>query len=205
MARVIAENFNQLYYDSGVWQNNYWMGVQILKNPCDMMVIQEIIYETMPDTIVETGSFAGGSALFYSHCLILSGKSNGMIYSIDINDKYGEYPRPIRKNIEWVTGNSVDVDVCDYISKSIRGRTMVILDSCNRKYHVLVEMEAYGPLVTPGNYLIVEETNQGGFLTYPDPRAALDEFLLSHSEFVIDKNRGKHLLTFNPNGYLKRL
>ncbi|MEN6576147.1 MAG: CmcI family methyltransferase [Phycisphaerales bacterium] len=40
---------------------------------------------------------------------------------------------------------------------------------------------------------------------WPGPTEAVLEFLKTHSNFVIDKSREKFLLTFNPNGYLKRV
>ena len=39
------------------------------QDPMDVLVLQEIIFDTRPDLIVETGTNSGGSALYYSFLL----------------------------------------------------------------------------------------------------------------------------------------
>ena len=48
-------------YDySYLWR---WMGVPIIQMPADIMATQEVIWDTKPDIIIETGVARGGSAL----------------------------------------------------------------------------------------------------------------------------------------------
>ena len=59
-----------------------WMGEPILNMPQDMFAIQEIIYQTKPDFIIEVGTAWGGGLLFYSSLLeIIGGKK---VIGIDI-------------------------------------------------------------------------------------------------------------------------
>ena len=86
---------------------------------------------------------------------------------------------------------------------------LVLLDSDHSREHVLDELRAYSPLVTPGSYVIVEDTNLNGHPVWPDfgpgPMEAVDIFLSESDDFVIDTSREKFYLTWNPRGYLKRV
>ena len=86
---------------------------------------------------------------------------------------------------------------------------MVSLDSNHSKAHVLAELKTYAGLVSVGSYLVVEDTNINGHPVYPEfgpgPMEALNEFLPGHKNFVIDKEREKFFVSFNPSGYLKKV
>jgi len=86
---------------------------------------------------------------------------------------------------------------------------MVILDSDHARDHVLQELRLYAGLVTPGAYLIVEDSNVNGHPVLPEhgpgPMEALREFLGGTREFAVDAAREKFFLTFNPKGFLKKL
>jgi cephalosporin hydroxylase len=162
--------------------------------------------ETRPDLIIETGTNMGGSALFLaSMCDLLS---NGEIVTIDI----GERPdRPDHPRITYLLGSSTDPDVLAQLTSKLESanRVMVILDSDHSEGHVFDELTTLGPLVTPGCYLIVEDTIVNGNPVLPDfgpgPAEAVTRYLNDRqSLFVVDSSREKFHLTFNPGGYLRR-
>jgi len=39
----------------------------------------------------------------------------------------------------------------------------------------------------------------------PGPREAVETFLAKTSDFEVDRDREKFLITFNPSGYLRRM
>ncbi|MFN8593688.1 MAG: CmcI family methyltransferase [Thermomicrobiales bacterium] len=203
----VVREFHRLYYDARgqTWENTFWFGTPVLKCPLDLWIYQEIIHETRPDLIIETGTMEGGSARFMAALLDWIG--HGEIVSIDIEAKSW---RPVHPRITYLTGSSTDPGIIDEIAARAAGKpaVMVILDSDHRAPHVLDELRLLSPFVTPGGYLIVEDTNVNGHPVVPDfgpgPLEALDQFLSESSDFTVDRGREKLLMTFNPRGFLKR-
>ncbi len=204
--KSIRREFHKMYYESGVWTKTTWMGFQTLKCPLDLWTYQEIISAVKPDFVIETGTAYGGSALFLASVLDIIGE--GSIISIDIKTQGN---LPVHKRIQYVAGSSTDVAVVERVRKAAENRqpVLVILDSDHRREHVRKELEAYSPMVTPGSYIIVEDTNLNGHPVAPSfgdgPWEAVQEFLKSHREFQKDSSPEKFLLTFNPGGYLRRV
>lgn len=204
-ARLYIKGFHKLYYysNSNTIENTYWMGIPALKCPLDLWIYQEILYETKPDVIIETGTAKGGSAMFFASICDLIGK--GEVITIDISNCDVCHPR-ITKIIE----NSVSDEVINRVREIVDDKTaMVILDSDHTKNHVLKEMELYSEFVSVGNYLVVEDTNINGHPVLPGwgegPMEAVEEFLKKRKDFEVDRSREKFLLTFFPKGFLKRI
>ena len=206
----IIDQFHKLYYElhhfGETWHNTYWLGVPTKKCPLDLWVYQEMIHELRPDVIIETGTADGGSALFMaSLCDIVD---HGRIITIDLKESAR---RPIHQRIKYMLGSSTADEVVKTLRREIAqtDRRMVVLDSDHRKEHVLRELEIYSELVTPGSYLIVEDTNLNGHPVHqdhgPGPMEAMEEFLQNNPNFVVDKTREKFRLTFNPRGYLRKV
>lgn len=207
--KEIVRGFHTLYYDSHLmgksFFNTYWLGVPTLKCPLDMWIYQEILYELKPDLVIETGTASGGSALFLASMFDLIGK--GEVVSVDIEPNHS---RPQHKRIQYLLGSSTSDEIVRAVTKIAAGKqtVLVILDSDHRQPHVVRELALYSPLVTRGSYLIVEDTNVNGHpvdLEHgPGPMEAVDEFLATNKDFVIDGEKEKFFMTFNPRGYLRR-
>jgi cephalosporin hydroxylase len=182
-----------------------WLGYRVVKCPFDLWTYQEILVETRPTLIVECGTKFGGTSLFLASMFDLIG-GPGRVLTIDIE----ELPkRPIHPRIEYVLGSTLDADVIARVHAAAVGqRTMLILDSDHSEHHVRAELDAYHDIVTPGCYLIVEDTNVNGHPVLPDfgpgPMEAVDGFLAATSGFTIDRDRERFLVSLNPRGYLHR-
>jgi cephalosporin hydroxylase len=205
----IVTQFNDLYY-----KNHHpllWRGRKVLKNPCDLWVMFELIASLRPKLIIETGTAEGGSAILYRDIARLL-KIDTKIITIDINPKWLDNPEDseIISLVGLSTDSRIISHVADYVSEiSGGGHILVCLDSDHSKENVLAELTAYTPFVTPGSYCIVEDTNVNGhpsFLSHgAGPWEAVEDFLINNKNFVIDDSLEKYLLTFNPSGYLKKL
>ena len=209
----IANRFHDLYYNKRVgpgnhriWEQTKWMGYPVLKTPADLWNYQEILFETKPDLVIETGTYASGTTLYIAQMMDLIGK--GRIVSIDIQ----ELPvRARHPRITYLTGSSADQMVARSAAAHLSpGEScLVILDSDHTQAHVAQELELFASLVTVGSYLIVEDSNVNGHPVYPSfgpgPYEAIADFLRGHPSFVPDWSREKFLVSWNPNGYLRRI
>jgi cephalosporin hydroxylase len=207
----VIENFHKLYYGSLVWDKNRWLGVRSQQNPNDAWIHQEIIADVKPDFIIETGTLNGGSAALWA-TILQQVNPNGRIITIDIKDEAREAKKlPIVKQyVDFIIGSSTDSAILSEIKKRVDGKkVLVILDSDHSRDHVLAEMKAYGPLVSAGSYLIVQDTNINGHPVLPNfgpgPMEAVEEFLASNQQFKSDANAERLMLTLHPKGYLKRM
>lgn len=126
-------------------------GIRTWKLADDLERYRTIIEVTKPEVIVETGTKFGGSARWF--------KSLGPdVITVDIDDEYSGTARRAHPDIHWIIGDVLDPAVLSCVVDLIDGRrTMVSLDSEHATPHVLAEIVLYGPLVTPGCYLVVED------------------------------------------------
>jgi cephalosporin hydroxylase len=198
--------FHSFFYNSETtWANTYWLGTPILKLPLDLWIYQEIIVETRPDVIIEAGTLKGGSALFFaSICDLID---HGRVVSIDIQD----FQPPRHKRVRYLIGSSTSSEIVEQVKSAISpgDRVMVTLDSDHSMNHVLNELRIYSKLVTKDAYLVVEDTNLNGHPIQrkygPGPMEAVHAFLKENHDFAIDHSKEKYLLTFFPDGWLRKL
>ena len=211
--RPTCTAFHYLAYSLGIggWNRTHWLGVPVLKLPSDLWMYHEVIWETRPNLIVETGTARGGSALFFAHLFDLMA-TDGRVITVDITRPREGYPD--HRRIRFETASSTDPNTVALIRSHISptDKVMVILDSDHSATHVRQELELYSPVVTPGCYLVVEDTNVNGHPVCrthgPGPMEALAGFLAGSSgrDFEADLTRDtKFGFTFYPHGWLRRI
>ena len=213
------------------------LGRPIIQTPIDMVAMQELIWQVKPDLIIETGIAHGGSLILSASMLaqldiceaIESGasiinprQSRRKVLGIDIDirahNRLAIEGHPMATRIQMIEGSSVAPEVVDKVKKAATGygRVFVCLDSNHTHQHVLEELRAYAPFVSPGSYCVVfdtiiEDMPADMFRDRPwgkgnNPKTAVWEYLKTHPEFEIDRSiQNKLLITVAPDGYLKRV
>lgn len=207
-----VDEFHTWYEKSRTWEQTKWLGVPFWKLPFDAFVMQELICKIKPDCIIETGTGLGGSSVFYASILEMIG--HGKVITVDIDGRKQLWKdctnMEILSRIRFIWGSSIDKSTLSKINSFIHPNQtiMVILDSWHSYEHVLQELEMYYPFVTRSSYLIVEDTHVSGhpieWKWGKGPYEAVEDFLKKHQNFEIDQECEKHLMTFNPRGFLKR-
>ena len=187
------------------WDQKYtytfsWFGRPIIQLPEDMIRIQEVIYRVRPDVIVETGVAHGGSLIYYA--TLCKAMEHGRVIGIDIEirkaNRAAIESHELSPLVTLVEGDSTAADTVTRVEQLIQpGETsLVILDSCHTRAHVLAELEAYQHLVAPGSYLVatdgimkdLDDVPRGNPQWQQDhPTAAAAEFAARHPEFVLEQ------------------
>lgn len=213
-----------------------WLGRPLIQFPQDIVAVQELVWTLRPDLIIETGIAHGGSLILSASLLALLDMCDAIergesfdprqsarrVVGVDIDIRAHNHTaitaHPLASRIEMIEGSSIAGDTIAMVRECARAFTkvMVLLDSNHTHDHVLAELEAYAPLVTPGSYCVVfdtiiEDMPKSMFPDRPwgpgnNPKTAVHEFLMTHPEFAIDADiHNKLLITVAPDGYLKRL
>lgn len=227
--------------------NFCWLERPIIQFPQDMVAMQELIWQVKPDLIIETGIAHGGSLILSASMLAIidyceaaeSGKTldpkigRRRVLGIDIDirahNRSAIEGHPLAHKIDMLQGSSIAPDIISQVHEFAKGyeRILVCLDSNHTHEHVLAELEAYAPLVTPSSYCVVfdtiiEDMPKNMFSNRPwgkdnNPKTAVWEYLRLLKEegrkaingeqltFDIDSMiENKLLITVAPDGYLRR-
>ena len=222
------ELISEAWVRSG-WDGKYvysfsWMGRPIIQLPDDVIRIQEAIYAVKPDVIVETGVAHGGSLILYASLFRAMGR--GRVIGIDIeirpHNRAAIEAHELSDLISLVEGSSTAPGVVKQVHSMIHPseRVMVILDSNHSRDHVRSELEAYGPLVSEGSYIVATDGIMGDLVNAPrsqpdwawnNPRIAAEQFIVAHPEFedappALPFNEGmlNHRVTYWPGAWLRR-
>jgi len=218
-ADAIALNVAADRYD---WSYQWsWLGLPVIQMPSDIVVLQEILWETRPQLVIETGIARGGSLLLSASVLELIGEGEVLGIDIDIraHNRASIEAHPLSRRIRMLEGSSVDEAVLEEVraAASAVDRAMVVLDSNHTHNHVLAELRAYAPLVSVGQFLVVADTfvedippqaHRPGRPWGPgnNPATALGTWLKEAQDFEPDPFvNAKLLLTASPGGYLRRV
>lgn len=224
------------------------LGRPIIQYPQDMVAVQELIWKVRPDLIIETGIAHGGSLILSASCLALldycdavaeggpfdpsRGKRRVIGLDIDIRDhnRAAIEAHPLSLKITMLQGSSVEPDIVAAVREEAarHSKVMIFLDSNHTHDHVLAELKAYAPLISPDSYCVVFDTVIEDLPAdmYPDrpwsrgnnARTAVLEYLRmigdekcpaldgAQLRLVVDEEMEKKLaITVAPGGYLQRV
>lgn len=212
------------------------LGRPIIQLPQDMVAMQELIWALKPDLVIETGIAHGGSLIMSASMLALldyceaveqgtvldprASKRRVLGLDIDIREhnRAAIEAHPLAHKIEMIQGSSIDPEIIAQVHAKASGyqRVLVCLDSNHTHAHVLAELQAYAPLVTPGSYCVVfdtvvEDMPADAFPDRPwgvgdNPKTAVHQWLKDNPGFEIDHAiENKLLITVAPEGYLRRI
>ncbi len=213
---VLAEADRHRWIHQGTW-----FGEPVLNLPQDMFAIQEIVWRTRPEFIIEVGVAWGGGMLFEAALLEMLGGQRVIGIDIfippDLRQRLSSHGK-LSERLTLIEGSSTSTDTLAQLNALLNGskKVLVILDSNHTHEHVLNELRAYETFVGQGQYLICGDTiveymppqthvnrpwGQGN-----NPATAVRAFLAESDRFVVDKKIDQRLLlSCHPGGYLQAI
>jgi cephalosporin hydroxylase len=184
--------------------------IPMQKHPVEIALYMRLIWELKPRTIIEIGSFLGGSAVWMADTLN-SYSAESRVISIDRTPPSPPYKPP---NVRFVQGdqNNLAATLTDDLIATLPRPWLVIEDASHHYAPTLAVLRFFDPLLRAGEYIVIEDANvsemgvdarfNGG------PARAIAEFLRDcGGDYEIDSRYcdqyGRNV-TGNPNGYLRR-
>ena len=181
------------------------------KHPVEMALYTRLLWEAKPRTIIEIGSKAGGTAIWFSDQLRIFG-IDGQVVSIDL------YPPPsppgLPETVSLLHGDANDLArtlTPDFLARL--PRPWLVIEDASHKYNAtFAVLRFFDPLLEFGEYIVVEDgtvTEMGLDARFDGgPLRAIADFLSERGkDYEIDTRYcdqyGRNV-TGNPNGYLRR-
>jgi len=187
-----------------------WKGILCLKNPFDMALYQRLLWQVKLATLIEIGSYSGGSAIWFSDMTAAMGL-NTRIISIDITPPEGlTYPR-----VEYRKGSASALHEAlpDAEMQAIPRPILVIEDSSHKYEDSLAVLNFFDRWLKKGEYICVEDGIMDTFNIQEryngGPNRAIKEFMdQREADYEVDSAYCDYYgynATWNTNGYLKRI
>lgn len=183
-----------------------YRGVPMLKNPFDLALYPLLLEHARPATLIEIGTHAGGSALWFAD------QRPGMqVLSID-REPPGGVSHPavrFRRGDAHRLGEVLTSEVMESLARPL----LVIEDSSHRAGTTAAVLEFFDRWLRPGEYIVIEDgiltAMRAGEAYDGGPLRAIHDFLArTRGRYEIDRAfcdyYGRNV-TWNVDGYLRRV
>lgn len=201
-----------------------WLGLPAIQYPQDTVFLQELIWATKPDLIIETGVARGGSLLLSASIMVLldlekkkfvdlaNGTKSARVVGVEIalsdENRQAISNHVLAPYIALVDGSSTASESSEKIRRIISDNSstnpMVILDSNHSHNHVLAELNLYSELVNVGGFIVVMDTvieqldsefhDPKRWGKGNNPMSAVSQFLHENPNYAIDETLTSKLM-----------
>jgi cephalosporin hydroxylase len=187
-----------------------YRGVPLQKNPFDLALYSLLLDQTRPRTLIEIGSYKGGSAIWFADQASLLGLDLRVL-SIDL-----EVPATgANPSVSFLPGDARELGsvLPPSLMNALQRPLMVVEDSSHLAGTTTAVLEFFDPWLRPGEYIVIEDGILSDMrvadLYDGGPLRAIKAFLeKSASKYEVDRGLCDYFgrnVTWNVNGYLRRL
>jgi cephalosporin hydroxylase len=193
-------------WDRHAWRDATWLGRPVNRYPTDLHSYQELLVDVRPGAVVLVGDDPGlaGRALHAASVLELGGIDGRVVAVGGTAAEVPDHPR-----ITAVPGDALAADVVDRVRLEVAGAGAVVFLGLGAAERVLRGFDLYSPLVPVDGYVVVENTVVNGRPVEssfgPGPHEGVVAVLSHHPDWVPDVAYERYSITFNKNGFLRRM
>jgi cephalosporin hydroxylase len=151
------------------YTSDSYAGVPLSKFPEDLRTYEHLLWETRADTVIEIGTQAGGSALWFRDRLLTNRRygrtgRDPRVISVDLTHasarEFLDRADPDwREAISLVEGDVREPAVADQVARLVPegARCFVIEDSAHEHDTTRAALDGYARFVPPGGFFVVED------------------------------------------------
>ena len=187
-----------------------YRGVPLQKNPFDLALYSLLLDRARPRTLIEIGSYRGGSAIWFADQASLLGLDLELL-SIDL-----EVPVTVAgPSINFLRGDARELGTVlpPKLMNAVTRPLMVVEDSSHLADTTAAVLEFFDPWLRSGEYIVIEDgilsDMRVAHLYDGGPLPAIEAFLgKSAGRYEVDRDLCDYFgnnVTWNVNGYLRRL
>ena len=138
------------------WNRHKWKNLTLMKDPMTLSIYMMMLQDIRPRTILEFGTYDGGSALWMQD-LIESIGYECDIHTFDINEEQVKLPKECRIKYHKLDNHKIKEFISQNLEffQNIKGPVLVIEDSHENCAELV---NCIDPFLSCGDYLIVEDT-----------------------------------------------
>lgn len=226
----IVWGYERIFQSQELFSAVSWLGVSMQQTPNDAFVIADMLWRLRPDLLIELGTSGGGSAHFLMHVMeqynpkakLLtmdpalpgagSARSEPLVaWNAAAVRRFCPHCTPANESAVWKRGNIHFVRKIPDSSEAIeiaeafvsRAKTVMVIEDSTHEYKtVLSNIKAYGKYVTPGSYMLVQDTRCGRW----KPADAVEQFLQEPEgkDFSVDPRWEYMVFSQHSGGFLRK-
>ena len=138
------------------WNKHKWKGLTLMKDPMTLSIYMMMIQDIKPKTILEFGTYDGGSALWMED-IMKSLSLDCKIHTFDINPDRVKLPEDSKIKYHELDNNKINefIDQSRELFEKMESPILIIEDS-----HVNVDevVRSVDPFLQSGDYIVIEDT-----------------------------------------------
>lgn len=197
---------------NGVFHSVY-RGVPFLKSPFDIGLYLQLLSRLKPRTVIEVGCKHGGSALWFADMMAAQGAEDPRVVAVDIAPalKFSDPRIEVRQGDAKALGEVLTPEAL----AALPHPWLVVEDSSHRYPESIAVLTFFDDWLESGDYIVVEDGvvshfQDGRYAAFEDgPNRAVRDFVGARPyRYEIDVGLCDHYgrnVTYNPNGWLRRL